>query len=272
MKLKKLLSYIFANSVNFGLKLLSQHNRSLTTSMLLEKLDKTITLPGVFGKIRFEYNSLSNYMDSIHFRDRDPKLVEWIDSFDEEKVMYDIGANIGTYSVYAALSKKMKVLAFEPLAHNNIIINRNIQLNHVDDFVSAYCIALSNKNSVEKFHLPINYIKNYFNGFDLISNKQEGVNIYKHSGITFLLDDFVEKFSVPFPTYLKIDVDGAEDRIIDGARKTLSDKRLKSIYIEIDTVNKEFYSKVTKTIEDSGFKLVRKDDNPNSDHCYKRIN
>ena len=47
---------------------------------------------------------------------KEPETIEWINNFKKKYVLYDIGANIGIFSLFA--SKKIKVLAFEPAFHN----------------------------------------------------------------------------------------------------------------------------------------------------------
>ena len=54
------------------------------------------------------------------------------------------------------------------------------------------------------------------------------------------------------PTHLKIDVDGAEDLVIKGAKSLMSNKTLKEIFIEIDNKNK----RLKKTILKYGFEVV----------------
>lgn len=64
----------------------------------------------------------------------------------------------------------------------------------------------------------------------------------------FSVDDIIERFSPPFPNYLKIDVDGNEGRIIEGAGKTLSDPRLRSILIEVDESETEKSARLVSAI------------------------
>ena len=52
--------------------------------------------------------------------------------------------------------------------------------------------------------------------------------------IGFTIDEFVRGFDPKFSTYVKIDVDGIENKIVEGGRKTLADSRLKSILVELN--------------------------------------
>ena len=58
--------------------------------------------------------------------------------------------------------------------------------------------------------------------------------------------------------HIKIDVDGVEHEIIKGAEKTLSDRRVKSILVELDSSREDYYKKVIKDIEKTGMQLRTK--------------
>ena len=65
------------------------------------------------------------------------------------------------------------------------------------------------------------------------------------------MDQFVEMARV-FPDYIKIDVDGAEPEIILGMTKTVKNKRLKSVVVEVSDKSE---SAITKFFEKAGFEI-----------------
>ena len=67
---------------------------------------------------------------------KEPDTIQWIDSFEENSEFWDIGANIGVYSLYGA-NRKIKVTAFEPSASNYYILTKNIEINGFDDQILA---------------------------------------------------------------------------------------------------------------------------------------
>src|ERR1700722_13685174 len=85
---------------------------------------------------------------------KEPETIEWIDSFAEGDVFWDIGANVGIYSLYAA-AKRVHVVAFEPAAGNYYLLNRNIELNGFADRVEAYCVALSDETSARSLNMQM---------------------------------------------------------------------------------------------------------------------
>ena len=85
---------------------------------------------------------------------KEPETIEWINNFKQKDVLYDIGANIGVFSLFAS-KKKIKVLAFEPAFHNFKKLKKNIKLNKVNN-CKPHLIALSNKNYSEDFYFNSN--------------------------------------------------------------------------------------------------------------------
>lgn len=62
------------------------------------------------------------------------------------------------------------------------------------------------------------------------------------------------------PDYIKIDVDGIEHLILEGANKYLKNKKIKSISVEInENFNKQF-KKIIKIMKKNNFKLLKKND------------
>ncbi|NVK18588.1 MAG: FkbM family methyltransferase [Methylocystaceae bacterium] len=191
---------------------------------------------------------------------KEPETIEWIDTMKAGDVLFDIGANVGVYTMYAAIKKDVKVFAFEPLAANYFLINRNIEENNLSDHVRAFCLALNDQDMMGSFH-----VKN--TGFgSALSSFNEPVD---HNGNTYeakfeqgmigmTLDNFIENFRPEFPTHIKIDVDGIEDKIVKGALKTFADKRVRTISIELDENRPDYTNDIIKDIEDSGFKLNSK--------------
>ncbi len=88
----------------------------------------------------------------------------------------------------------------------------------------------------------------------------------KQAMVGFSIDDFVEQFNPSFPNHIKIDVDGIENRIIIGAKNILSDKRLKSVLVELNTKRKDYCNEVINVLNDSGLKLFKKEHAPEVDN------
>jgi len=189
---------------------------------------------------------------------KEPETIAWIDSFDDGDVLWDIGANVGVYSLYAA-TKGHTVLAFEPAPGNYYVLNRNIEINKLDDKISAYCVALNDKSHLDTFFMENTALGEALNSFgEMIDWKGLPLRVrYRQAMIGFSIDDFVNGFYAPFPNHIKIDVDGIENKIIKGAMSTLSDDRLKSVLVELDTDRNET-EEVIEVLKNVGLHLGKK--------------
>ena len=191
---------------------------------------------------------------------KEPDTIEWIDEFEENSVFWDIGANVGTYSLYAGLKKKIEVLAFEPAAPNFYVLNRNIEINQLEKKILAFGIAFSDVTRLDLFHMGDTKIGSALHSFSQATDwKGESFSPkFKQGMIGFTVDEFIRKFNPKFPTHIKIDVDGIENKIVGGGIKTLADSRLKSMLVELDDNQPETTRLVVSTIEQAGLKLTAK--------------
>lgn len=73
----------------------------------------------------------------------EPDTLSWIDDMQPNSTLWDIGANVGGYSIYAAKSKAIHVFAFEPSPFNLEFLARNIWLNNLEKEITVIPIALS---------------------------------------------------------------------------------------------------------------------------------
>jgi len=188
------------------------------------------------------------------FFTKEPETIEWIDKlFENGDVFYDVGANVGVYSLYAAIKyPDMLVYSFEPCLMNFLRLNDNIHLNKLTNVVPLY-IALSDVNSIEKFFVKDDRIGS--SGNQISENVNEkGVYFEPLEEFyvpVYSLDAFIEQFSLPNCNHIKIDVDGVEGKIIDGMRRTLQHPSLKSVLVEINHDANDF-NDIVNLIQGSG--------------------
>ena len=91
-------------------------------------------------------NSLVKWRVETFFT-KEPETIEWIDSFDENSkiIFWDIGSNIGLYSIYAALKyKDIEVVSFEPSTSNLRVLSRNISINSLENIIKSNQFPLTN--------------------------------------------------------------------------------------------------------------------------------
>tara|TARA_B100001123_G_C15147963_1_gene962328 strand:- start:533 stop:1186 length:654 start_codon:yes stop_codon:yes gene_type:complete len=203
------------------------------------------------------------------FYSKEPETVNWIKNFHKKSIFFDIGANIGIYSLYAA-KLDHTTISFEPESHNFVALNININDNNLEKKIMAYPISLDQKMSISK----LNIYKFRFGGsghsFDRVINSQGKSFHTSHTqgSISITLDKFIEETKI-YPDYVKIDVDGNELKVINGMKKLLAIKKTKSILIELDRTYHE-HNEVINLLESIGYKLVyyKKDKHGVSNHIF----
>lgn len=191
---------------------------------------------------------------------KEPETIEWIDHFSDGDVFWDVGANIGVYALYAAIRHSIRVFAFEPSAANYYLLNRNIELNRLDANVRAYCVAFSDRNAADALNMVATGFGKALSSFGVPVDPfgKQFEPRFKQGMIGFSIDDFVARFNPPFPNHLKIDVDGIEDRIIEGATATLADRRVRSLSIELDEARPDYTGSIIGRIRAAGLMLTTK--------------
>lgn len=162
--------------------------------------------------------------------------VNWIKSMKKGSVLYDIGANIGVYSVIAG-SLGMDVYAFEPEADNHAMLLKNLELNRLN--TNAYCVAVSDVPSIGNLYVNSGGAGQACHSFgeDVSPELTPTRHSSKQGCISLTVDQLLE-MGLPTPDYVKIDVDGFEKKVIDGAKNTIS-KYHPQLLIEINPEIKE---------------------------------
>ena len=84
------------------------------------------------------------------FYAKEPETLNWIDGFNtkNEIIFWDIGANLGLFSVYAANKhSNIEIVSFEPSTSNTRCLSRNISINDLSEKIKLFQLALSNEES-----------------------------------------------------------------------------------------------------------------------------
>ena len=166
------------------------------------------------------------------------------------------------YTIYAA-KRAVRVLAFEPESQNYALINQNVCLNGVSATVKCLAIAMSDRTGVDYMYVsrfrPGESMHNLGEAQDWAH--QAFAPSFQQGILSFSLDRFLELEPDPFPTHIKIDVDGIEAKIIEGARRTLGDRRVRSLLVEFNGALPEDRSAVS-TIEQAGLTLLHRKRSP----------
>ena len=132
-------------------------------------------------------------------------------------VVFDIGANVGYYSLIAAplVGSEGRIYAFEPVSHQFGRLKDNASRNGFCQIL-PYKLALSDKPGEAVIHLD-----NEFNTGAASLRPPGPKNILDEIVTCVTLDDFVESEALERLDVIKIDVEGYEVPVLDGGRKTL---------------------------------------------------
>ena len=225
--------------------------------------------------IFFSPNYITNLLVD-HFFTKEPETLEWIDCFKNENkvIFWDIGANIGIYSIYAAIKHpNILVVSFEPSTSNLRLLSRNISINGLEERIIINQFPLSNVENKYLLFKEEKFVEGvachtWGEDFNFEGKTLNPNNNYKIYGTT--IDYILDNKILTLPDYIKIDVDGIEHLILKGASKYLLDTHLKSLSIEINENFKEQMETVFKIMKESNFKLKYKKRNENYSD-YKTI-
>ena len=190
---------------------------------------------------------------------KEPFTIEWIHrNVGAGDVLYDIGANVGAYSLVAAKQPggAAHVFSFEPVYATVATLCANIVLNDVAGLVTPIPVALSGTTGMIGFGL--HNLEPGAARHVLGSDEPEDEPVlYTQPAMTFRLDDLVTWLHLPAPTHIKLDVDGGELAVLEGASSTLSSPVLRSMLVEVAFPDSDA---VTAAVERHGFRLESKVD------------
>ena len=202
-------------------------------------------------------NSLNDYRITS-FSSKEPETLAWIDTFTKNSVFWDVGANIGLYSCYAAQKRKCHVISFEPSIFNLELLARNIHQNSLNKRVNIMPLAVTNTESISELNLSTTEWGGALSSFGE-SYGQDGYELdiefsYRTFGAS--LDILLNMFNLEQPKYLKIDVDGIEHLVLKGGTKLLDG--VQEILIELNDGFVEQAETSYQILNAAGFSLKEK--------------
>ncbi|MCX6742157.1 MAG: FkbM family methyltransferase [Candidatus Pacearchaeota archaeon] len=238
MGIEKLQSFFRIKGVNKeGNKLIQREKRkylwlrslSLFTKKNYYSLGEGLTKPVIANSNGLFYcreKSLDLHIISDSYEFNVKKLFENLSK--ESKVIVDIGANIGRYTVLGGINSQAKIYSIEPEEDNFRILSKNVKLNNLNN-IELFKIALGNKKGNAKLYKDCDS-RNY--GGHSLKIKRKDFDIVKLDTFDNLFKDKVKKIDL-----VKIDVEGFELDVLKGMKVFLSENKIKNIILEIDKEN-----------------------------------
>ena len=171
-------------------------------------------------------------------RPQEPAMLDWLGTFEEGEVFYDVGANCGTVTLAAGAihRERITIVAVEPAYPNFESLVRNLSRNGMLRFTIPLQVALNDRTGIERL--------NYYGSTEAGTALHAIGNPVDYEGNQFApveaqlmpsyaLDDLVAVLKLPLPTRMKIDVDGHEGPLLKGAVETLARGSINELAIEI---------------------------------------
>jgi FkbM family methyltransferase len=201
----------------------------------------------------FDASTRAAHYRAVTLLTKEPGTIAWLDLIPEGSVLYDVGANVGVYSIYAAIARGCVVHAFEPDAANFALLCRNVRLNGLSGKLTPHCLALSDAEGLGL--LDCAAADGGASGHGL---RVDGVapppaalaqGIYRVRG-----DRLPTVHGLPTPNAVKIDVDGLEHSVLEGFAGLLAEPTLGAVNVEIDSARRE-HAHIAALLESRGFRL-----------------
>lgn len=217
-------------------------------------MDRIVTVEAPSGAVLFNCPSQISFQRATHLLKKEPGTIAWIDGFNPGERLWDIGANIGLYSLYAAVTKGCEVIAVEPAAANFFSLNTNIILNKVDTLVRGLCVAINDSCCFSTMRMRDNEIGSALHVFS--SNVDYGGQVFtpawQQGALGIPIDTLCETFGVSPPHHVKIDVDGLEVAVIKSGRRTFINRSLRSVLVEVDLNDSHEIGEIASVLKDCG--------------------
>lgn len=252
--MSKSVSKILYGAVNCAMVPLSSRQKAKTRARVADMLygcgDTVVNTN--HGEISFFAGRGAVIASAVaRFHEDEPETLFYIDTIvGEGDIFWDIGANVGLYTLYAA-KRGATVYAFEPSVFNFALLVDHLRLNDLSKQVKPLCMAFSDTDGLADLQMAEVSAGHASNSIGAASNQfGEFKPAFQQTVIAMRADNFAKQFNA-MPDHIKLDVDGLEPLILKGAPEILG--KIKSLLIEIEGGN-EANDAMIKMITDAGLR------------------
>lgn len=198
--------------------------------------------------------------------------LDFIDGIPPGEVLYDLGACEGRFSIYAAL-KGVRVVAFEPERRNHQAFLENVAANGVSaERLRILKIAIGAEAGQARLKIGQPWAGGHQKVIEQPDVRQDLAFDFVEEEIveTLGVDEARDRFGLPEPAYLKVDIDGSEMPFLRGASRTLASPALKRIIFELETRDAQFPT-IIGLLGHHGFTETRRYQVPNEPFLYNIV-
>lgn len=221
---------IYQSQINFILRNLNKYIKPLLPDKTKLPPSGTINLRNSDGsKLKMRTNQTS-YLTQLIFWGTKKYSFEYVEIFRDLikniGVFYDVGANIGYYSLIAAAENKdIQVIAFEPASGPLFYLRENVRINKFKN-ITIEPLALAEADGETKFFEVTNkkyrYLKHNLSGESNAGSKISGRN-YKTCSVKIKkLDGYFKESPFGQIDLMKLDTEGTEHLILEHAQEVIS--------------------------------------------------
>lgn len=147
-------------------------------------------------------------------------------------VLFDVGANVGEYAnlLGKTFGKQARIYAFEPSTPTWEVLQSKLEFDHIE------AVNLGLSNTTEEVRL---YRSEELSSMASVYPRQLQNTTLKEYEIVSLttLDQFCSEREISFIDFLKIDVEGHELKVLEGASRMLSEQAIRFIQFEFGGTN-----------------------------------
>lgn len=179
------------------------------------------------GNIKFHINNSIEEFRLANWGGEKEYVLEMLDCLNINDFFYDIGSSVGLISIHAA--KKLingEVVSFEPDPENQKCLKQNFKLNKLNNY-NLIPIAVGETLGKLKLYTSGS------NGFSPSLEKVNGIESFIEVKVNSI-DNLISNKEIPYPTVIKIDIEGAEYLALKGMKTLLaSEKKPRIIFMEL---------------------------------------
>lgn len=220
----------------------------------LEQIGNELALENNGYSAKFHCGSLQEYYSLRSFSGEKEILKDLLDSLEDGDVFFDIGSHFGLYSGFVASSPNdVQIIAFDPQSENLRKAFQNIVLNGGIRDSSLYDIVVGDSKKFVGFSADAE-------DSSVFSKKSDASRCTPQYSIDGLIDEGV----LVRPSVLKIDVEGAELDVLEGAKDALGDVRL--VFCEVHKNKLDDPVRVDSFLQNAGFSITRLQESPETYH------
>ena len=226
-------------------------------------LERRIVVDTPHGPLSFVTLGRSSAVRGLTMFTKQPHTIAWIDGFAPDSVFWDVGANVGVYTLYAALRGDTRVVAVEPAAVNYFLLAANCELNKVDTRVTCLLAGLGEDRAVAALEASQFAPAQSFS----FRGKKHKPYAARQAALMASMDQLIEDYALPCPNYIKVDVPGLTAAILAGATRTLRRPEVRELHVEASEESTGG-RRVMEIMAASGFALAGKSSHGSTDLTF----